>query len=122
MLSWLINKFMLERVGEHAVYFGAPIIEEFLKSLPAYLLDRSIFSVHFWFGIGEALYDFCTGQKESSRWAALASIVSHSLFGGAAYLFMEWTASIILALMVSVLLHVGWNYGVMRIGRLKRNR
>jgi len=122
-LSWLINKFLLERIGEYAIYLGAPVIEEFLKSIPAYLLDRPILPVHFWFGIGEALYDICTGRGDrvSGRFAALASIISHSLFGGAAYLLMEWTASIAAALIVSVILHMGWNYGVMRMGKVERN-
>lgn len=120
IVSWLINKVLLKWVGDYAIYFGAPILEEVLKSLPAYLLNRSVFHVHFFFGIGEAVYDFCTGRKESGRWAALASIASHSLFGGVVYLLMEWTSSITSAIMVSIVLHMGWNYGVMRLGRFKR--
>jgi len=107
-------------MGEYAIYYGAPVIEEILKSLPAYLLNRSIFHTHFWFGIGEALYDFYTGHRESGRWAALLSIISHSFFGGAVYLFMKWIDNIIIALVVSIILHMGWNYGIMRIGRVKR--
>ena len=120
VLSWLVNKFMLERMGEYAIYYGAPVIEEILKSVPAYLLNRPIFYTHFWFGMGEALYDFCTGRRESGRWAALLSIMSHSFFGGAVYLFVKLIDNIVIALIVSITLHMGWNYGIMRIGRVRR--
>ncbi|WZL79622.1 hypothetical protein QBE55_05680 [Eubacteriales bacterium mix99] len=115
--SYLANKWMLKVFRENTVIFGAPIVEELLKTLPAYFLNRPIWYVHFLFGLGEALYDFFTGRRETGSGAAAAGLISHTLFG----LLTDWirkgTGWILPALAGAVFTHCAWNFIVMRAGR-----
>ena len=117
VLSYLINKRMLRLFRENAVIFGAPVFEELFKTLPAYFLNRSVLHVHLLFGLGEALYDFFTGKRESGRWAAWASLISHSLFGVITYWILDRNGKIFPALAAAILSHCAWNFTIMRIGR-----
>lgn len=117
LLSWSINKVLLNIIEEYAIYIGAPIVEEVLKSLPAYFLNKPLFNVHFLFGIGEGIYDWFNGKKEAKIWAAIASIISHSIFGGVTFLVLKWTSSMIWAILSSIVIHTIWNYVIMNMGR-----
>lgn len=121
LVSYVLNKIMLKVIREKAVTFGAPITEELIKTLPAYFLNRPIWHVHFLFGIGEALYDLFTGNRESGKWAALLSIVSHSIFGGMVYFINVLSDSIALALLCAIIAHIGWNYLIMHTGKNKQD-
>jgi hypothetical protein len=120
-VSYLINKTLLERLGEKAICFGAPIVEEIAKTLPAYFMDRSIFHVHFLFGLGEAIYDFCNSGKDMGVWAGLMSALTHSVFGLLTVIILNNDGSIFIALAGSMVLHACLNTVVMRWGRRKRN-
>jgi hypothetical protein len=115
VLSYLVNKWMLKLLRENAVILGAPIVEELLKTIPVYFLNRPVFHVHFLFGLGEALYDFFTGRRETGKWAALISVVSHSLFGAVTLLILSTANSVFLALAGAILAHCTWNYTIMRL-------
>lgn len=120
VLAYLSNRLLLRFLHENAVIYGAPILEELIKTLPAYLLNRPVFYVHFVFGIGEAAYDMITGSSHTGRTAAALSILSHAFFGGAAAIIIEMTRSIIAALVVSIGCHLAWNYAIIRSGRSKK--
>lgn len=113
-VSYIINKVLLRLLRENAVIYGAPVFEELLKTLPAYFLNRPLLHVHFLFGLGEALYDLFNSKRKTGRWAALVSLLSHSLFGGLTYLLIKVTGSIYPAISGAVLAHCVWNYIVMR--------
>jgi hypothetical protein len=115
VLSYLVNKWMLKLLRENAVILGAPIVEELLKTIPVYFLNRPVFHVHFLFGLGEALYDFFTGRRETGKWAALISVVSHSLFGAVTLLILSGTNQVFLALAGAIFAHCTWNYTIMRL-------
>lgn len=115
-LSYVINRVMLKLLRENAVIFGAPVFEELLKTIPAYFTNRSVFHVHLLFGIGEALYDLFSSNKESGKWVALISVISHSLFGAIAYWVLLKTNMILLAVASAILVHFAWNFTIMRIG------
>jgi hypothetical protein len=117
LLSFLGNKLMLKLFKENAVIYGAPVFEELLKTIPAYLLNRSIFHVHLLFGLGEGIYDFFTGKRDTGKWAALVSIISHSLLGAITYLILNLTGQIFLALVSGIIVHSLYNYTIMRMGR-----
>jgi RsiW-degrading membrane proteinase PrsW (M82 family) len=118
-LSCLINRLMLRLFREHAVILGAPVFEEIFKTLPAYYANRSVFHVHFLFGLGEALYDLAAGSQGSGKWAAVFSIISHSLFGLTAEWLLGQTGMILPALLSAMALHFAWNLIVMRMGKKK---
>mgnify|MGYP000194268795 CR=1 FL=1 len=120
-LSYLANKFLLKILKERAVIIGAPIVEEILKTLPAYLLNRPVFYVHLLFGAGEALYDFFTGARNSGRWAALFSIVSHSAFGGITLYILYISKNVVQAVLCAIAAHFIWNFTIMRAGRNDRS-
>ena len=119
-LSYLVNKWMLRFFKEYAVIFGAPVFEELFKTLPAYYWNRPVLVVHFLFGIGEALYDFSTRSKESGKWAAVFSIISHSAFGMVTDLTLKHTGRIIPAMLATMAIHCIWNWVIMRVGKKDR--
>lgn len=114
-LSYLINKFLIKLLRHHAAIFGAPVFEEILKTLPAYYWDRPVFHVHFLFGLGEAVYDLLTSGRHSGRWAAVFSIISHSVFGAVTSLVFGYTGMVFTAVAFAILIHCTWNLFVMRL-------
>jgi hypothetical protein len=118
VLSYLVNKWMLKLFKEYAVIFGAPVMEELLKTLPAYYWNRSVFHVHFLFGLGEALYDYAAASsKDSGRRAAVFSMISHSFFGAVTVLILGQTGLILPAMVGAVTVHCVWNAVIMRWGK-----
>jgi hypothetical protein len=115
VLAYLVNKGMLKILRENAVLLSAPVVEELLKTIPAYFLNRPVFHVHLLFGLGEGMYDFFTGKRESGKWAALVSVLSHSLFGALTLLILTYTGQVLLALAGAILAHCIWNYTIMRL-------
>ncbi|HHY81820.1 MAG TPA: hypothetical protein GX505_03950 [Clostridiales bacterium] len=116
-LSYLANKLLLKILKEYAVIIGAPVTEEILKTLPAYFLNRPVLHVHILFGIGEAIYDFLTGARNSGRWAAAVSIVSHSVFGGITLFVLSISDEVFLSILCAIAAHCIWNLVIMRAGR-----
>ncbi|HOB19084.1 MAG TPA: hypothetical protein PK830_04665 [Candidatus Atribacteria bacterium] len=112
--SYIINKLLLRLLREKAVIYGAPFFEELFKTLPAYFLNRPLLHVHILFGLGEAIYDFFSSRRETGRWAALVSLLSHSAFGGLTCLLFSLTGTIYPALAGAVLAHCAWNYIIMK--------
>jgi len=120
LFAYLSNRLLLRYLHENAVIYGAPILEELIKTLPAYLLNRPVFYVHLAFGIGEAAYDMITGGGRTGRTAAALSVLSHSLFGAAAVFIIQLTGSILTALIISMGCHLAWNYTIMKSGRSRK--
>jgi len=117
LLSYLLNKAFLGWLGDKAIYLAAPAIEEILKSIPAYCLNRPIWPVHLFFGIGEALYDYLSSRKRIGKWAAVFSILSHGIFGAITAGMLYFFDNLTVGLFAAVLVHGAWNYFIMRPGR-----
>ncbi|MDD3613353.1 MAG: hypothetical protein WAP98_02065 [Caldicoprobacterales bacterium] len=113
-LSYLINKILLGLLRERAIIFAAPLIEELAKTIPAYTLNRPILLVHFFFGVGEAIYDLVNSSEETGKWAGLVSILSHLFFAAIVYLSLAFSGSIYLAISLAILAHVLFNYIIMK--------
>lgn len=113
VVSYILNKIMLKGLGERALIALIPFIEEMSKTTFALLLKSSIIGVHFIFGVIEGIYDLLFSSKKIGKWAALASLFSHSFFGGITYVVFERTNTVILAILVSWVLHSTWNWFIM---------
>lgn len=110
VFAYLWNRWILTRVGDKGLIVIIPLVEEVAKSGAALLLETNFLGTHFIFGCIEGIYDIITSSKKIGNWAALASIISHSFFGGTTYLVHYASGSISLAIFVAWLFHTGWNW------------
>lgn len=113
IFSYILNKLMLIKLQERALIALIPFIEEMAKTTFALLFTTSIIGVHFVFGVIEGIYDLIFSSKKIGKWAALASLISHSFFGGITYVVFEKTNVIILSILVAWIFHSTWNWFIM---------
>lgn len=113
-LSFLCNKLLLRLTGVQTVLYYSPVVEEAVKTLPAYYLGADILAVHSVFGFLEGLYDFST-SKERRTVSLLLSVVGHSLFGLITVLGRYFTGQIWLGLVGGVFTHIIWNITAIRL-------
>jgi hypothetical protein len=115
-LSFLLNKILLKYVGMKAVISYSPVVEEVTKSLCSYYLAADILATHVVFGMLEAGYDwYNTADGQRGKWAALVSIIGHSLFGCLTLLGLYISSSIWIAIFVASCVHVMWNVTLIRL-------
>jgi hypothetical protein len=115
-LSFLLNKILLKYVGVKAIITYSPIVEEMTKTLCSYYLAADILVTHIVFGMLEAGYDWYTNPNgQRGVWAALASIVGHSLFGALTLICLYASDSIWIALAGASCVHVMWNVTLIRL-------
>lgn len=115
-LSFLLNKVLLKYVGVKAIISYSPVVEEMTKTLCSYYLAADILVTHIVFGMLEAGYDwYSTPNGQRGMWAALASIVGHSLFGALTLMGLYASGSIWLALLGASCVHVIWNVTLIRV-------
>ena len=110
ILAYLWNKLILKRLGDRGLITLVPFIEEFFKSTVAIYLKSNIIGAHFIFGCIEGIYDIVTSSKKIGKWAALASILSHSFFGSVTYLVYLKTSNIPISIFSAWIFHSGWNW------------
>jgi hypothetical protein len=115
-VSWLVNGLFSRRIaGSIALVYVAPGVEEAAKTSFALFLGTSIPLAHFIFGLVEGLWEAARGGR---GWVAgLASLASHAAFGLAAGWIYRLTASVLLAVAGSCLLHMGWNGLILNLSR-----
>jgi len=108
-LAFIINRYLVSRIGNQAIVYIIPILEESLKTFSCYIFGADLILVHLIFGIVEGTFDYL-----NNRIAALLAVFSHLLF---AYItLIIWSLSnIVLAILITSLIHMTWNY---LIGRL----
>ena len=85
VFSYIFNKLALKKIGNIGISIVVPFIEESSKTAAAFILDANIIGTHFVFGFIEGIYDIVNSSKSIGKWAALASLISHSVFGFAVY-------------------------------------
>ncbi|PRX26496.1 hypothetical protein BX659_12087 [Orenia metallireducens] len=108
-LAFISNRYLVSRIGNQAIVYIIPILEESLKTVSCYIFGANLILVHLIFGIIEGIFDYF-----NNKIAALLAVLSHLLF---AYITLTlWNLSnIVLAILITSLIHIGWNY---LIGRL----
>lgn len=112
LISYIFNKFVLKKIGNKGIIIAVPFIEESSKTAMAFILGTDIIAAHFVFGLIEGIYDIVNSSKRIGKWAALASLMSHSVFGAAVYFTMRAGYSIYWGVFLAWLLHSGWNWYV----------
>ena len=110
LLSYIFNKWVLNRLNDKGLTVAVPIIEESLKTMSAVIIRTSIIGTHFIFGIIEGIYDIVNSSKKIGKWAALASILSHSFFGLVTVLTINAGYPIYWGIFLSWLIHSTWNW------------
>jgi hypothetical protein len=112
-VSFLMNRQMLKHIGPEVILTYGPLLEEVVKSLPAYYLGVNLMAVHFTFGMIEGLWDWVSNSRQC-LWATIGSIVGHSLFGFLTTLGLYLTGSIWPGLASGLAAHWVWNVMVIR--------
>jgi len=113
-LSFMLNRAALRYVGLKAVITCSPVMEETVKSLPAFYFGADILLTHVGFGAIEAGYDWYTSRKHGTAAAAL-SILGHGLFGLVTVGTLSLTSQFLLALSAGIMTHVAWNVAMIRL-------
>ncbi|MDR5659187.1 hypothetical protein RH915_06765 [Serpentinicella sp. ANB-PHB4] len=108
--SYILNKLMLTKLGDRALIVLIPFIEEMAKSTAAIVLKTNFIGVHFVFGCIEGIYDYIYSNKKIGKWAALASVISHTFFGSVTFLIYTTTQRALLGILVAWIFHSTWNW------------
>lgn len=108
--SYIFNKLVLKRFGDIGIIVVVPFIEETTKTMVSFVLNASIIGTHFIFGFIEGIYDIINSSENIGKWAALASLISHTAFGLATYLAIKTGYSIYWGIFLAWLLHSSWNW------------
>ncbi len=110
LLSYIFNKWALKDLKNKGLIIAVPIIEESTKTMAAIIIGTSIVGTHFIFGIIEGIYDIVNSPKKIGKWAALASILSHSFFGLITELTINIGYPIYWGIFLAWLIHSTWNW------------
>jgi len=117
LISYHLNAKALKTFGKRAISYGAPIVEELLKTGLAVLLGGDIMASHVTFGTAEAFYDLSKNRGASSVYACIAGFFSHALFGVITVYVAKVTSQVLCGIAVSAAVHMLWNYAVMEISQ-----
>lgn len=112
--AYLCNKVILKSFQDEGLTIVVPLLEEMAKTTFAIFLKTNIIGTHFIFGCIEGIYDVMTSSKKIGKWAAVASIVSHSFFGIVTHLTYAKTNYSMIAIIVAWIFHSGWNWYVVK--------
>lgn len=112
LISYILNKIVLKEMGDIAIIVTVPLIEESSKTAMALIFKTNITAVHFIFGFIEGVYDIVNSSKNIGKWAALVSLISHTIFGLATYLVMKTGYPAYLGGLLAWILHSSWNWYV----------
>jgi hypothetical protein len=104
-MSFFINKYLVAKLGNWAIIYLIPLCEELLKTGAYYFIGGNLVIIHLIFGIVEAKFDIL-----NSKGAAALAIVTHSVFGGLTFYCLILTKNLVLAILITILIHLFWNY------------
>ncbi|MFZ5945275.1 MAG: hypothetical protein ACOYVD_14315 [Bacillota bacterium] len=116
--AWFLNRIIVRRWGDAAIIVPVPIIEETLKTVGAVLFSTSIFYTHLVFGIIEGIWDIKVNIK--GLLPGIMSLLTHSFFGLVTTYFHQLTGYISMAILVSIICHIGWNSFIIRKSRINK--
>jgi hypothetical protein len=109
LMGFLISSVLLKSIGNRALVFYIPAVEELLKTLGAVVFNAPVVPAHLVFGMVEGLYDLYSSPPDRTFTAFVLSIASHTLLGTAAWLVIRVSGSAIAAVLASTVLHSLWN-------------
>lgn len=115
-LSFLLNKLLLEYIGNRVVVSYSPVFEELAKTLCSYYFGADILVTHIIFGLLEAGYDYFKNDSgKRGAFAALLSVIGHALFGGVTVGVFYLSDSIWGGIFSAVCAHLIWNVTFIRL-------
>ena len=112
--AYLCNKVIVSFFSDRGLVILAPLVEEVAKTGFAILLQTSIIGGHFVFGLIEGVYDIYTSPKKTGKWAALASVISHSFFGIITYFLYIKTGLLPVGIGLAWIFHSSWNWYIIK--------
>ncbi|AFK85763.1 MULTISPECIES: hypothetical protein [Thermoanaerobacterium] len=112
ILSYFLNKLVVDMYGDKAVIYGVPLVEESSKTAIGYIFG-SVIGVHFVFGVVEAFKDFVESPKEINFKASVLSIATHLVFGIVAFYVLR-QINIYAAIFMTAVIHGCWNWIMLR--------
>jgi hypothetical protein len=107
-------------IGENAVTYGAPVIEEISKTGLALFLGGNILFSHIIFGMVEALYDIIKNRGMLSYTAGVTGFISHAAFGIITVYAWRFFYGPLSGIVVAIIIHMLWNYIIIHI-KIKNN-
>jgi hypothetical protein len=110
-----INTKLAKYSKRSAVTFGAPVVEEILKTSAAVVLGGSIFLSHLIFGTVEAIYDVAKKSDKKAVVAGISAVLSHTILGLVTAFASEVLKNLFAGIFVACILHIGWNSWVMKL-------
>jgi hypothetical protein len=120
-LAWVINNFIVVRLGKVPIFSLIPMVEEGLKTGLALFFRGSIFYTHLTFGLAEAILDVLRPGRSQVP-AGIMGIISHGIYGWITTRVYAFTGNLWMAWAMSIVLHGLWNAGVIFLAPAKRNR
>jgi uncharacterized membrane protein len=109
LAGFIINSILLKHLGNKALTFYIPLVEEALKTFASVVFGAPVVPVHMVFGGVEALYDLYSSPSDYSLTASVLSLISHALLGVTAWYVFRASGSAIAAVLASTVLHSLWN-------------
>ena len=110
LLAFIINRYLVKKLGNKAIVYLIPCLEEILKTGLFYVIGGNLVATHLIFGLIEAGFDYLTNY-----WAAFGALLSHFLFGYLTLIIWNATSRLKIAVLVVILIHISWNYLIGRI-------
>ena len=107
--GFLINNRLLKLMGDRVLVTYIPLAEETVKTVAAVMFGADVVLTHMVFGVVEAVYDLFNSPPAHSFTASVLSMISHTLLGLTAYFTIKVSGSVVLAVLVSSVLHSLWN-------------
>ena len=109
LIGFLVSSALLKSMGNRALVFYIPAVEELLKTFGAVIFGASVVPVHLVFGMVEGFYDLYSSPSDRSFTAFVLSIASHTLLGSVAWLVIRVSGFAFAAVLASTVLHSLWN-------------
>jgi len=115
LISYYLNAKTLKSFGDKAITYGAPLVEELLKTGMAVLFGGYIIISHVIFGTVEALYDLLKNRGATSVYACITGFISHAVFGIITVYVANITSQLLWGIAISTAVHMLWNYIVIEV-------
>lgn len=114
VISYYLNGKALMFIGDNAVIYGAPAIEEISKTGLALLLGGNVLFSHIVFGMAEALYDVVRNRGVLSYTAGVAGLVSHAVFGIITVYAWRIFDGPLTGVVAAAVIHMLWNHMIIK--------
>lgn len=107
--AYILNRLVIEQVGNKGIISFIPIVEEVLKSLAAVYLGGSLVTAHLIFGTVEACYEISGAKGLKGVVGGFNSMAVHGILGLVTLGILTLTNSLWLGIGAASVLHSLWN-------------